>query len=141
MENQTPNSNNQLTPKQKKVIWITTFVVTFIAVFAIVFFSMRGCSVSNEKLELSDIKMTTSYNEYLGYTVKITGTAKNVSGRSLSYASVEFSIYDSAGNNLGTALDNINNLGKGDTWRFEATLFSFPKVQPTAWKLADINAW
>lgn len=141
MENQSPNSNKQLTPNQKKVVWITTFVITFIAVFAIGFFAMRGCSISNEKLELSDIKMTTSYNEYLGYTVKITGTAKNVSGRNLSYASVEFSVYDSAGNNLGTALDNINNLGKGDTWIFEATLFSFPKVQPTAWKLAEINAW
>ena len=139
--NPAPAGNQkQLTPKRKILIYGSIFLVTFVIVFAIGSFLLRK-PANNEKLEVSGITMTVSYNEYLGYSVKIAGVAKNTSGRALSYASVEFSVFDSSGNNLGTALDNISNLGDGDTWRFEATLFSFPKVKPTAWKLADINAW
>lgn len=85
--------------------------------------------------------MTYSYSEYLGYSVKITGTAKNTSNKNYSYASVEFSVYGESGSNLGTALDNINNLAKGDVWKFEATLFSFPKEKPASYKLVEITTW
>lgn len=100
-----------------------------------------GNTGTRQKLELSDVKMTYSYSEYIGYTVKISGTAKNTSGKSYSYASVEFSVYGESGSNLGTALDNINNLGKGDVWNFEATLFDFPKEKPASYKLVEITAW
>lgn len=115
-------------------------------------FALCGCSLfdpevdspsasASKKLELSNLNMTYSYSEYLGYSVKITGTAKNIGGRNYSYASVEFTVYGESGSNLGTALDNINHLGKGDIWNFEATLFSFPKEKPATYKLVEITAW
>ena len=129
-----------------KKVGIKTLAVLVFAI--LLMFSLVGCwddnddtPMNNEKLQISEVKMVTEYNEYLGYSVKITGVAKNVSGKKLSYASVEFVIYAADGSNLGTALDNINNLYNGDTWRFEAALFSFPKIQPTSYRLSDITAW
>lgn len=85
--------------------------------------------------------MSITYNEYLGYSATIKGVAVNTSGHDLSYASVEFSVYDASGNNLGTALANINNLGQGDSWRFEAALFDFPSTRPDSYKLVEIIAY
>ena len=85
--------------------------------------------------------MKVTYTEYLGYTAEITGVAKNTSGKSYSYASVEFSVYDATENNLGTAIANINNLASGDTWRFSATLLAFPDTKPATYKLADVILW
>ena len=84
--NPAPAGNQkQLTPKRKILIYGSIFLVTFVIVFAIGFFFLRK-PANNEKLEVSDITMTVSYNEYLGYSVKIVGVAKNTSGRALSYA-------------------------------------------------------
>lgn len=119
------------------LILIIAFVVIAIIVTIILAVSFSK-SESKPKLTISDTHMSVTYNEYIGYSATITGVAQNTSGQNLSYASVEFSVYDTSGNNLGTALANINNLGKGDTWRFEATLFSFPSSCPASFKLVEI---
>ncbi len=137
------NSNNEKKSNTKK-IWIG--VVGFAILLAIIIGIVVGLGgesspTGKSKLDISNVSMSVEYNEYLGYSAVIKGTAKNTSGRNYSYASVEFSVYDASGNNLGTALANINNLGSGDTWRFEANLFSFPSSRPTTYKLVEIAAW
>ncbi|MDE6505374.1 MAG: FxLYD domain-containing protein [Clostridia bacterium] len=124
----------------RNLILIGAFVIIAIVVTIILVVSLSK-SESKPKLTVSDTHMSVTYNEYLGYSATITGVAKNISGQNISYASVEFSVYDASGNNLGTALANINNLGEGDTWRFEATLFSFPSTRPTSFKLVEINGY
>lgn len=125
----------------KKIIVI--IVCTLVGIFGIIniISIISEPTTPVEKLSISNTTITVEYNEYLGYTAKITGIAKNVSGRSLSYASVEFSVYDNFGNNLGTALANINNLSNGDTWRFEAHLLDYPSTKPASYRIADITAW
>ena len=103
--------------------------------------SSNGSNVGSYKLEVTQTTLHVEYSDFLGYTANIRGTAKNISKRNYSYASVEFSVDDVDGNNLGTALANINNLGKGETWRFEATLLAIPKSKPISFKLVDITAW
>lgn len=137
------NSNNEKKSNTKK-IWIG--VVGFAILLAIIIGIVVGLGgesspTGKSKLDISNVSMSVEYNEHLGYSAVIKGTAKNTSGRNYSYASVEFSVYDASGNNLGTALANINNLGSGDTWRFEANLFSFPSSRPTTYKLVEIAAW
>lgn len=120
-------------------IGLPVVIAIVVVIIVVVFLNTRG---NEPDLTISDTQMSVTYNEYLGYySVTITGVAKNTSGHDLSYASVEYSVYDEVGNNLGTALANINNLRKGDTWRFEAMLFDFPKVRPKSCKLAEINAF
>ena len=121
----------------RNLILIGAFVVIAIIVTIILVASLSNTE-SKPKLTVTDTHMSVTYNEYLGYSATITGVARNTSGKNLSYASVEFSVYDVSGNNLGTAFANINNLGKGDTWSFEATLLSFPSTCPTSFKLVEI---
>ena len=127
--------------KPNKNIWIILLVslITFIACYFIIDAIIN--TTSKQKLDITNVSLYVDYNEYLGYSAKITGVAKNTSKKNYSYASVEFSVYDSSGNNLGTALANINNLSSGDSWRFEANLLSFPNTRPTYYKLVDINVW
>lgn len=62
----------------------------------------------------------------------ISGIIKNTTGKTFSSVSISFTLYDSAGNQVGTAFDRIDNLAGGNTWKFEAlavedsaTKFSF----------------
>ncbi len=150
MEETKLDINTENVQRNKKIVPIILSIIGAIVLFAIVFFTV-DCVMSGEssvnsnglntKLEVTNLSLTVDYSEYLGYSAVVTGTAKNVSGKNLSYASVEFSIYDSYGNNLGTALANINNLATNDTWQFEAHLFSYPSTEPVRCKLVKIYAW
>ena len=77
----------------------------------------------------------------LGYDCEIVGTLKNNTSRSYSYVSIEYSIYDEEGNIIDTAMDNINNLGAGETWKFTASTFGWTDVKPVTAKLKDITYW
>lgn len=131
------------TQKKKSTtkIWliITVSVVAFLVSYFV--FDALLSADSTPKLDISETTLSVEYNEYIGYSATIKGIAKNNTRKNYSYASVEFSVYDSAGNNLGTAIANINNLASGDSWSFEASLFSFPRTRPTSFKLVEINAW
>lgn len=137
------NLGSDVAPQKKnnKNIWtivtvsIISFIVILVAIVALI------PSEKTSKLEVAGTSLSVEYNEYLGYSATITGVAKNTTNKNYSYASVEFSVYDANGNNLGTAIANINNLSSGDTWRFEANLFSFPSSRPTSYKLVEITAW
>lgn len=120
-------------------------IIAVILICLLASFLMCGCfdlfGSDREKLKIVSSSMKVTYTEYLGYTAEITGVAKNTSGKSYSYASVEFSVYDTTGNNLGTAIANINNLASGDTWRFSAMLLSIPDTKPATYKLVEVIAW
>lgn len=125
---------------KRAIILISVFAV-IAAIIVIVLAVTLTKAESKPKLTVSETHMSVTYSEYLGYSATITGVAKNTSGQNLSYASVEFSVYDANGNNLGSALANINNLGNGDSWRFEAMLMSFPSSRPTKYKLVEITGY
>lgn len=76
-----------------------------------------------QALELVGNVNMTSSGSFGYYTYNIEGILKNVSGKKLSYAQVSFVIYDSAGNNIGSAFDNINYIDVNGTWKFKATYF------------------
>ena len=132
--------------------WINFLKIGIVSILLIGFTCLNGCFLADEsysetsnknkeKLNISNVAMSVDYSSYLGYSAKITGTAKNSSGKNYSYVSIEYTVYDEEGNNLGTAIDNINHLANGDTWKFEANLFSYPNTRPTSYKLVDITAF
>lgn len=53
-------------------------------------------------------------------SIKITGKIRNNTSKSYSYAEVTFTLYDREGNQVGTAMANINNLEPSATWKYEA---------------------
>ncbi len=55
----------------------------------------------------------------IGYYIE--GIVTNKTDKDYSYVQIEFICYDKDGNNLGTAMDNTNNLLANQTWKYKAT--------------------
>ena len=90
---------------------------------------------------VEQINMTSKYDSYLGYSVNITGKLKNTSNKQFSYVSVTFAIYDENGNQIETAMDNMNYLQAGSVWSFNAQMFGWVDVYPKSCKLVDVTIW
>jgi len=69
--------------------------------------------------------------ERRGYGVvggQIVGVAKNVTDHPLSYAEVDFSVYDVTGAQVEDAMTNITNLDAHGEWRFSAPVLATTAV-------------
>jgi hypothetical protein len=75
-------------------------------------------SPSKVKEEKFSYTVDNSYADSFAYYIE--GTVTNNTDREFSYVSISFICYDAAGNNLGTALDNTNNLLGKQTWKYKA---------------------
>lgn len=74
------------------------------------------------------------------YGIKtINGSLKNISGRTLSYVQITFAIYDSDGAQVGTAIDNINNLTAGSVWKYSA--ISLGSDDWISFELTEVDAY
>ncbi|MCX7715047.1 MAG: zinc ribbon domain-containing protein [Clostridia bacterium] len=93
-------------------------------------------NVSKRNLEL--VGETTSTND--GYAISIEGTVKNNRSTAYSYVQITFGIYDKNGNKVGSAMDNVNNLGSGETWKFKAICLNSPGNGWT-YKLDEITGY
>lgn len=134
--------NNQSTPvrndkNNKKIILGIVIVAVIVCVIVVAVTVSVNTNETKKSIDIVNSSMTVEYIEGIGYKATVTGTAKNNTGKNLSYAQISFSLYDSAGNNIGTAFANINSLGKGDTWSFKATLLGFSDTQPISYKFSD----
>lgn len=87
-----------------------------------------------EKFEIVG-DVTSESDQFATY---ISGVIKNNSGKDCSYVQVTFNMYDADGNQVGTALDNINNLEKDGTWKFKAMAI---EKEATSYKLAEITGF
>ena len=72
-----------------------------------------------------------------GGTRIISGTIRNSSGKELIMVQITFATYDTAGNKIGEAFDNVNNLGANETWKFEALIGSIV----VSYRLEDLSVW
>lgn len=73
---------------------------------------------TEQKQEKFTYEITNQYNDTFSYYIE--GNVKNNRNKNYSYVQIEFVCYDAAGNNLGTAMDNTNNLLANQTWKFKA---------------------
>lgn len=69
----------------------------------------------------------------------IKGSVKNTSKETFVYVQITYNLYDKSGARIGTALDNINNLEGGATWKFKAAVFQGAEVHSC--KLAGIYVY
>lgn len=88
-----------------------------------------------EKFTLISDKKTTD----VAGTTYIEGEIKNNTDKSYSYVQVTFNLYDDNGAQLGTAVDNINNLEPNATWKYKALGLVTEKV--SSYKLVEITGW
>ena len=137
----------------KKLIRIFILFVTIVLIAtsfaACSFFKNDGSSSqgntsqntqTKEKITIDNSSIKFEVEELAGfYYVTISGTAKNTSGKNLSYAQIIFSIFDESDAQIGNALDNINNLSAGTTWKFSA--MGMFEIAPARCRLSEITAF
>lgn len=79
-----------------------------------------------EPYVLSNVEATSD-----GYNYYVEGVLKNNTDKDKSYVQIQFPAKDKDGNKIGDALDNVNNLNAGETWKFKAILFEQSDEEPT----------
>lgn len=118
-------------------------LLALIVLIGILLISLTGCvdtyttttSTQEGGLTLvSDKKTTDQYG-----TIYIEGEIKNNSDKTYSYAQVTFNLYDADGAQLGTAMDNINNLEPNGTWKYKALAYSTEDI--ATYKFIEITGW
>ena len=67
-------------------------------------------------VEKYQVQVTNAYDD--GFAYYIEGTL--VVDRDVTYAQISIPCYDSEGNRIDVAIDNVNNLSAGETWKFKA---------------------
>lgn len=93
-------------------------------------------SQSKNALELQG-EVTVEKDTFATYFV---GVVVNNKSRDLTYVQITFNLYDKEGNLVGTALDNINNLKSGGTWKFKAMAFC-DNDEIAGWELDSITGY
>lgn len=110
----------------------------------IILFSLTGCDFE-ELTELEEKnfthEITKSYKDKYNISYYIEGTLTNNNDKDYSYVQIEFICYDKKGNNLGTALDNTNNLLGKQTWKFKAMAMFSEVKNVDHCDYHDITAW
>lgn len=71
---------------------------------------------SKTDVEKYQVQVTNAYDD--GFAYYIEGTL--VVDRDVTYAQISIPCYDSEENRIDVAIDNVNNLSAGETWKFKA---------------------
>lgn len=111
---------------------IIAFIILIVAV------SGGGSSVPEEKFTLLDGSKG-YYDGTISYYIE--GSIKNNTDKKYSYVQVTFILYDKDGNQLGTAMDNANDIEPNATWKFKAMDMTGYASQVASYKLSEITGW
>ena len=98
----------------------------------------RSVAIEKEKKNSFSHEVTKEYNDK--YTHYIEGKVTNKTDKDFSYVQIEFICYDKEGNNIGTAIDNTNNLLAKQTWKFKA-FGLFTDVKADHCDFHEITSW
>lgn len=137
--------------KDQRNFFVKHKVVTFILVIVIVGViagmggsSNNGKSGSSGTIAQKEEKFTLesdSITEKNSFAMYIGGTIKNNTDKEYSYVQVTFNVYDADGAQLGTAIDNINNLEANGVWKYNAMFMGSDVENAVSYKLVEITGW
>ena len=93
----------------------------------------RSEETSKPALEVLQTRsISDSYSRY------IVGKVRNNTDRTYSYVQVSFNLYDNSGAQVGSTLDNINNLEPNGIWKFKAIIIG---DNVASFKFKDVSGW
>lgn len=125
---------------RKKQSKFPKWIIILLAFIVIIAVAVDSASEEAQKeKEKFSYEVTNEYTDAIGAHY-IEGIVKNNNDKNYSYLQVEFVCYDKDGNNLGTALDNTNNLGANETWKFKAFLLSTNGTVDNC-KYKEVTGW
>lgn len=139
------------TKKPSKTVGCLTAIITGVVVFALLMsLGDDGSStpttstgtkpsasepVEQQKPALELIEHSSEASQYSRYVI---GTVKNNSSKEYGYVQVEINLYDDSGNQVGSTMDNTNNLEAGGTWKFKAIML---EDSATQYKIKDVTGF
>ena len=122
---------------------IGEIILTCVALFMIyqggseIYKVISNSSKETKKDNFTLVSSEMTENDAMGCIIE--GTISNNTDKAYDYAQVTFNLYDSEGNQIGTAWTNINNLQAKGTWKFKAVDFTNEEV--AKYELAEITGW
>ena len=127
---------------------VVAFLVIILAIGSAGSGSSTTDSGNNETLKVGSSSSKKEKFELVGEVEQETdsmatylkGIVKNNSGKDCTYVQVMFNLYDKDGNQIGTALANVNNLEKDGTWKFKAMGIDVDG-EVDSYKLAEITGY
>lgn len=120
--------------KKKKRTWIIIVIIVLVIIIAAAGSGSDNAAEEKESNNSSSQKNTEKFTYEISdqysnsFTYYIEGYVKNNRDKDYSYVQIEFVCYDADGNNLGTAIDNTNNLLANQTWKFKAMFLGTDKT-------------
>ena len=126
------------TANNKKTVVTISVILSIIIFIGLLIWLVIPSSGTGNRLEPVEKATMTVEEIYGSYYVTITGSAKNATSRTMSYVSITFTLYDSAGNVVGTAIANQAGLGGGETWKYSAIGISTTS-RPVSCKSTDVT--
>lgn len=117
----------KICPNCRKKQGFPTWAIVVIVIFVVIGIAASTSSdlggsnssdSNNKQVEKFTYTVTDEYTDMFSHYIE--GTVKNNRDKDYSYLQIEFICYDAEGNNLGTAIDNTNNLLGQQTWKFKA---------------------
>ena len=125
--------------KKKQGMSKLLIVLVIILVIGIVG-AAAGSGNESDKQEKFSYTITSSSPDSANFAYYIEGIVTNNLDKDYSYVQIEFICYDKDGNNLGTALDNTNNLLGKQTWKYKAMgMFTNQTVDHCDFK--EVTGW
>ncbi|MEI3530638.1 MAG: FxLYD domain-containing protein [Bacilli bacterium] len=112
-----PNCRKRV--KTSALTWIITILLIIVVIGAISSGTNDDNPTTDNKEKFSHT-VTSSGPDEVNFEYYIEGTVTNNRDKEYSYVQIEFVCYDKDGNNLGTAIDNTNNLLGNETWKYKA---------------------
>lgn len=123
--------------KKHKVI---SFLLVVIILGAVVGMTGENNSTPTSIQEQEKFTLVSDEKTSDGYGVTyIQGEIKNNTEKTYSYVQVTFNLYDASGAQIGTAMDNINNLEAKGTWKYKALAYVTEDV--ASYKFVEITGW
>ena len=148
------DSKAKICPNCGKKQGLPKWLIAIICVFGVIIigsvFSGSGEETAKEGDNSGDKKkpvekftyeITDQYVDEYGFSYYIEGSVKNNKDKDYSYVEIEFVCYDVEGNNLGTAIDNTNNLLGNETWKFKAISLASDAENIDHCDFHEITSW
>ena len=104
----------------KKTLFISVILCSILFIGGCSFLDEVDKDIKESTKPKVSCKTTKQYKGKGSYSYYIEGTCTNEGKKDYDYIQVEYICYDKQGNNLGTAIDNTNNLLSGQNWKFKA---------------------
>ena len=133
----TPSYTEQQSKNNKTAVAVISVISIILFIGIMVWALLPGGGGNKVDVVVNSSSM--QVEELFGtYTATVTGKITNNSSSTLDYVQITISLYDSAGNVVGTAIDNQLNLGAGETWNFSAMGMS-STTRPVSFKVTDVT--